>query len=287
MQLRLFKSLWTHSGPLENAITDVRDSDFDGIEGPIPEDNADRKILLNSGLPLVAEISTGTAAGVYVPSPRLSPADHLRDLRERVTAALQFDPIKLTILAGSDLWPLHDSINFFREALAIACNHHPHVSFETHRARPTFHPLATSAILEAIPDFPLTCDFSHWCVVTERTTILDELPDFLARCAANCRHVHARVGYDQGAQVPHPRASEHSSALAAHERWWDAIWKAQAARGDSTTTVTPESGPDGYLHCEPFTQKPVADLWEINRWMGHRQRSRFEQIKKAAGHTTC
>jgi hypothetical protein len=46
-------------------------------------------------------------------------------------------------------------------------------------------------------------------------------------------------------------------------------------RGFETTTFTPESGPDGYLHLQPFTQTPVADLWEINRWLGLRQLSRF------------
>ncbi len=277
MELRLFKSLWTHDGSLQQAIADVREADFDGLEGPPPAAASDRTILLDSGLNFIAEISTGTSPGGYVPAPQATPADHLLQLRQRLAAAVPLRPIKLTILAGSDLWPLPTAITFLREALAIARDFHPHVSFETHRARPTFHPLATAAILDAIPDLPLTCDFSHWCVVTERTAILDELPDLLARCAQNCHHLHARVGYDQGPQVPHPRAPEYADALAAHDRWWDAIWTAQERRGDAVTTVTPEFGPDGYLHHEPFSQKPVADLWEINRWMGHRQRDRFSQ----------
>ncbi len=32
MQLRLFKQLWTHQGPIEDAITDVLDAGFHGIE---------------------------------------------------------------------------------------------------------------------------------------------------------------------------------------------------------------------------------------------------------------
>ena len=35
--------------------------------------------------------------------------------------------------------------------------------------------------------------------------------------------------------------------------------------------MTPEFGPDGYLHCAPFTQEPVADLDEINAWMATRE----------------
>jgi hypothetical protein len=75
--------------------------------------------------------------------------------------------------------------------------------------------------------------------------------------------------------VPDPRAPKYSEALAAHERWWDEVWKSQISRGVAVATLTPEFGPDGYLHCEPFTGKPVANLWEINRWIALRQRERF------------
>ena len=86
---------------------------------------------------------------------------------------------------------------------------------------------------------------------------------------------HARIGYDQGPQVPHPAAPEFRPALAAHERWWSLIWQEQFARNFAISTVTPEFGPDGYLQCEPFTGKPVADEKEINLWMAKRERERF------------
>jgi hypothetical protein len=38
-------------------------------------------------------------------------------------------------------------------------------------------------------------------------------------------------------------------------------------RGQETFTITPEFGTDGYLHRLPFTRQPVADLWEVNRWI--------------------
>jgi hypothetical protein len=46
--------------------------------------------------------------------------------------------------------------------------------------------------------------------------------------------------------------------------------------------MTPEFGPDGYLHCLPFTNAPVADLWQINRWVGERQRDHFADWLKAS-----
>jgi hypothetical protein len=42
--------------------------------------------------------------------------------------------------------------------------------------------------------------------------------------------------------------------------------------------MTPEFGPDGYLHRMPFTNEPVADLVEINCWMATRERQRFAEF---------
>lgn len=39
--------------------------------------------------------------------------------------------------------------------------------------------------------------------------------------------------------------------------------------------MTPEFGPDNYLHTLPFTREPVADLWEINSWMGKNEKAHF------------
>jgi len=111
-------------------------------------------------------------------------------------------------------------------------------------------------------------------VVTERL-VLDELPEVLDLCAERTLHIQPRVGYDQGAQVPDPRAPEHANDVEAHFRWWQHVWAGQKKRGFEVITMTPEFGPDGYLHCEPFTQKPVADLRDINAYMGNLVRERF------------
>jgi hypothetical protein len=114
-------------------------------------------------------------------------------------------------------------------------------------------------------------------VVCER--LIDGEPDVLSLCVERAQHTHARVGYDQGPQVPHPAAPEYRTALEAHERWWTLIWRAQQRHGRARTTMTPEFGPDGYLHCLPFTAEPVADLEEINLWMAGRQRKRFAECR--------
>ena len=165
------------------------------------------------------------------------------------------------------------SVDFFASAIAFAESLPVPVSFETHRSRSLFNPWITRDILHALPSLRLTCDFSHWCCVCER--LIDTEPEVIDLCAERVHHIHARVGYDQGPQVPHPAAPEYLAALEAHERWWTTIWHTQASRGEHTSTMTPEFGPDGYLHCAPYTQKPVADLDEINAWMAARERNLF------------
>jgi len=280
MELLVFKTLWGHTGSIEHAVTAARKGEFDGIEGQAPANAGLRRefqtTLGNAGLEYIAEICT---AGGYVPDRRASVADHLDSFRWQAEAAVECRPRFLTVIAGCDAWPLSASVEFFGAAMEFANQLGIAVSFETHRSRSMFNPWITRDLLLALPWMQLTCDFSHWCCVCER--LIDTEPDVLALCAERAHHVHARVGYDQGPQVPHPAAPEFRAALEAHERWWQMIWQAQEQRGVTTSTVTPEFGPDGYLQCAPFTQTPAADLDEINAWMAQRERRQFAERKSA------
>lgn len=272
--LQLFRSLWTNGFDLEAALADCDGGRFDGVEGPVPAGVAARRAfvarLRDAGVPFIAEIATG---GGYVPV-HADPARHLEDFRRALDAAAPCSPLFATVLAGCDGWPAAMSVEFFGRALDLAREIGTEVGFETHRSRPTFNPWVTRTLLEQLPALRLTCDFSHWCCVCERL-VLDDEPELLAAVAARARHVHARVGYAQGPQVPHPAAPEHRENLAAHERWWRAIWSAQAAAAVAAITMTPEFGPDGYRQARPFTGEPAADLDDINRWMAERLRTQF------------
>ncbi len=279
MQLQLFRSLWTNGFDLEAALADCRSGAFDGVEGPVPcEKNARAEFsakLRDAGVPFIAEVTTG---GGYVPAVALAER-HLDDFRRKTEAALACSPLFLTVLAGCDSWSLAQSVDFFGRVLELTSGLGITASFETHRSRTTFNPWTTRKLLVQLPALRLTCDFSHWCCVSERL-VLDGEPGILALCAERAHHVHARVGYEQGPQVPHPAAPEYRAALEAHERWWDALWSAHVFAGRTITTMTPEFGPDGYLQTRPFSGEPVASLDEINRWMAARQRERFAAFSR-------
>ncbi len=274
MQLMLFKTLWGHEASLETAIQLALDAGFNGIEGPAPTASADaqrfRQQLAGSGLKYIAEITT---AGSYVPERHATLQEHLGSFERKLEQSLELDPVFITCLAGCDAWPESKSIDLFGQAMELAKAANVEVSFETHRSRSLFTPWVTDRVLAALPEMQITCDFSHWCVVCER--LMDTELETVRSIAPRARHIHARVGYDQGPQVPHPAAPEYRSALRSHQQCWEILWQSQQARDFEITTMTPEYGPDGYLHSAPFTSAPVADLWELNCWMAEEEKQHF------------
>ena len=280
MKLSLFKTLWGHGGSLAEAGQLCHEAGFDGIEAPAPLDPQEREeffgTLQSAGLDWIAEISTCTPPGIFVPTPGCSVEEHLASLDEGVRRSLGGKPLFINTMAGQDAWSAAGALRFHEGVVRLQDQHGIIISVETHRGRYSHNPWLFRDIMKRLPGLKITCDFSHWCVVTERL-ILDEEPEILNLAAKHAHHIQPRVGYAQGPQVPDPRAPEYEYAVAAHERWWDNVWDSMCARGFDEVTMTPEFGPDGYLQAAPFTQVPAADLWEVNRWIGHRLKGRFEK----------
>lgn len=274
MELQLYKTLWGHEGSLAAAASQAATAGFIGLEGnaDVPQARRDElaTALQTRGLQYIQEIVT---AGGYVPRRQATVEEHVADVERQLQLGQPLQPQWVTIIGGCDAWTLEQSVRFFGESQEIAARMGVDCSFETHRSRSLFNPWVTLAVLERLSELKLTCDFSHWVVVLERQ--LDDDWDAVQAVAKHAHHIHARVGYDQGPQVPQPAAPEYAGALTSHQRCWEAIWEAQRAAGFSVATMTPEFGPDGYLHTLPFTQQPVADLWQINAWMGKTEQTHF------------
>lgn len=275
MELQLFKTLWGHNDSLNKAAYRAVTAGFNGLEGSadISQTRRDelQSVLKTWGLGYIQEIVT---AGGYVPRRQATVEEHIADVERQLQLGRSLAPQWVSIIGGCDAWPLEQSVRFFGEVQELAARMNIACSFETHRSRSLFNPWTTLDILHRLPELQLTCDFSHWVVVMERQ--LDNDWEMVSEVARHAHHIHARVGYDQGPQVPHPAAPEYEGALASHQRCWETIWSIQRDNGNSLTTMTPEFGPDGYLHTAPFTKIPVADLWEINAWMGKTERYHFE-----------
>lgn len=265
MRVEFFKTLWGHTGPCTVAADQAVAAGFHGLEGPMPSGEDARREFLETlasrHLLYIAEIST---TGFAVPEPGSTVQQHLDAFERGLVLSLPGNPVLVTTMAGSDVWDFSDSVEFLTKAFEMAGRHGVRVGFETHRSRSLFHPIIARRLLGEIPEIEITVDFSHWCNVCERL-VLDELPDVLELCAERVLHIHARIGYDQGAQVPDPRSPLCQSAVQAHLHWWRILREGQKKRGFQCSTMTPEFGPDGYQQIHPVTGEPYGDLWDFNR----------------------
>ncbi|QNH04911.1 sugar phosphate isomerase/epimerase [Pseudomonas sp. B11D7D] len=277
MRLEIFRTLWGYRGSWQQALDEALGAGFDGLEARIPETAAQRNInarlLREQNVPYIATLFTSTPV---LPRQSESPQVHLEDLRMKLDWAAELGPRLVNVLPGNDRWALSEQVDFFARAAELASACGLRVCFEIHRGRSLYSPWVTLDVIRQVPELRFTSDISHWLVTCER--LLDDPADDLSAFIERVDHVQARVGYDQGPQVPHPGAPEYAEVLAFHQRHWESIWSSQEKRGLQTTTLTPEFGPDGYLHHLPFTDVPVADLWQLNQWMARCERQHFHRF---------
>ena len=276
MKLELFKSLWGWQGEWGKCAAQVREMGGVGVEARMPvQPEAARQMahsLQQEGLDYIAVVFTG---GDVVPDQTWTMQQHLHRLQGALENAALMQPRFINLLAGNDRWPLAQQVDFFGRAQALADAAGVLCSYETHRASSLYSPWLTLELIAHLPQLRFTADISHWVVVCERR--LNDPSDDLRSFIDRVHHVQARVGYDQGPQVPHPAAPEYALDVAFHQGFWQSVWDSQQRRGYQVSTLTPEFGPDGYTHLLPFTQAPVADLWELNLHMATTQRSQFQQ----------
>ena len=271
MKLLLVRHLWGVTGKWEEVFPQFREMGFASIEAALPaatERRRLRRLLTQHTFDFIPQIFT---AGSSV-------AGHVESFRRQVGEAASMTPLFINAHSGCDAWSESDAVRFFEAALTIEASEGIRIAHETHRGRILFNPWITSRLLDHFDELKLCCDFSHWVCVAER--LIDDQLHIIRQSAARCLHLHARVGYEQGPQVPDPRAPEYAMHLAAHERWWWLVWDAQKKRGDKTSTLTPEFGPPRYLHTLPFSNAPVSDLWEICHWQALRQKDNFAAWRK-------
>jgi hypothetical protein len=280
MQLEIFRTLWGYTASKAQALEELLDAGFDGMEARMPLDAGERAefaaFLRANALGYIATLFT---AYDVLPVQSALPAEHLTDLDRKLGWVGKLAPRFVNVLAGNDRWGMGEQVEFFGAAMALAHKHGQTCVFETHRSRSLYSPWVTLELIRQLPDLRFTSDISHWIVTCER--LLDDPADDLTPFIERVHHIQARVGYDQGPQVPHPGAPEYARELAFHQQHWEAIWRSQQRRGFSVSTLTPEFGADGYLHHLPFTNVPVADLWSLNQWMGRTERAHFERFSQS------
>ena len=260
MQILYAKSKWERwEAPLDQFVRDTRVDGFDATEiylGPLgiaPEEV--RSAHANEGLRLVGQMLTDGA----------TPGEHLKSLEAQAGLVLECDPILVNCHAGRDYFPFGDNVRILERLIDLEEESGVPFVVETHRGRCTYSAVETRHYLEELPELRLAADLSHWMVVHESD--LSNQDGNVDAAIQHSFHIHARVGYEEGPQVPDPRAPEWQGHVDRHLALWQRIVDRRIQGGAAFLTITPEFGPPHYMHTLPFSNAPVADAWEVNVYM--------------------
>jgi hypothetical protein len=261
MAIPVFRALWGMTGPLEAQIEQIAAAGYDGIEGwpeavTLPTDDFLAR-LESHGLKLIMA----------------NRVDETKDVERVIKELASYNPVKINLHSGRDCMTRDQGSAFFEEALRVEGEIGIPVGHETHRGRIFFTPWDTAYYLEKFPDLKITADYSHWVNVCER--LPEDQADAVKLANQRTIHIHGRVGYEEGPQVPDPSAPEYAGQVAWHETQWARIQQYRAVANDIPLTFTPEYGPPSYLHTLPHTNVPVADLWQVCLWEMRRARELF------------
>jgi len=302
-KLRSIKTLWGADGAddpkqWKSLFARIKAEGFDAVETlPIiwlmP---GFMDALKEAGLEFVAQMHTsstvrnGFAGFRYITSSSVK--DHLASLKELSLDAKKVGALMINAHSGCDSWSIEDAREFLRGALAIEKEAGLPICIETHRRRLFWNPFNFRDILkgqEDLKDIKINLDISHWVVCLERIFDSpsskhengddgwwwDEIFDMVKH---HCFLIHARVGYQEGPQVPDPAAPEYAAELKCHMGWWEEIMKAMIAQ-KKVCNVEPEHGPWPYQQSAPGTgMKPSHDIWESNAFIIKSVKERWPAI---------
>jgi sugar phosphate isomerase/epimerase len=268
MQLQILCTSWGHEHlEPEEFISKVKAAGYDGIDTPVPESREGRKkliYLLNAyGLSLVAHQhqASGNSIGEFCKS-----YEYYLEL------ATECDALLINSHSGRDYFSLGDQLAVIDTAENFTARHGITIAHETHRGRIGFCPGNTMNIFEARPATRITADLSHWVCVTE--SLLEGFQPELEQAIKRAAHIHARVGFAEGPQIPDPRNAFWQKEVYFFLAIWNRIFNYQRSIGTKIFTATPEFGPAPYMWTDTYN-KPVASQWDINVFMKDLIREKF------------
>lgn len=191
-----------------------------------------------------------------------NPADHRASFDAAIGRAATYGPALINSHTGRDIFPFHENVALFDHAVAVSESVGIPIVHETHRFRPTYSAIETRRYLEEVPDMLLNADLSHWFVVHESD--LRDQDGAIDLALSRSRHIHARVGFEEGPQISHPNDPRWSTQVERHVELWQRIVDHCASAGVETLAITPEFGPFPYVPMQAFSDEPVADPWDAN-----------------------
>ncbi|WP_339791468.1 MAG: sugar phosphate isomerase/epimerase [Imperialibacter sp.] len=267
MKIKILATNWGDGDTIEDFCKKIKSYGYDGLEVWYPTDAGDRERLVNATK--ANGLEYGFLVGAY--QPEFQP--HFELFETNLRAAAKMKPLYINCHSGKDFFSYEQNKQFIDLTIKVSKESGVGIHHETHRSRIMYSAPVTRNFIEKNPDLTLTLDISHWCNVHE--TLLQDQKETVDMALQRTRHIHLRVGHPESPQVNDPRAPEWKEALDQHLAWWDKVIELRKNAGADTMTFLTEFGPADYMPTIPYTRQPVANQWDINRYMLELIRNRY------------
>lgn len=261
MKLRFFCPKWGSEHLMwDTFLKKAIDEGYDGVEISMPMDIKERDFILNIltkfDIPFIVQHWETINSNFEM---------HKIEYIERLKMLVSANPLFVNSQTGKDYFTFEQNLELISVAESISNENNIQILHETHRGKFSYAAHVTKKYLEHLANLRLTLDVSHWCNVSE--SFLHDQKDSVHLAISRTDHIHARVGFPEGPQVPDPRTPESSEALNIHLNWWKSIVRQKKITGVQDLTITPEFGPKPYMVLQPYTVQPITNQWDVNVFM--------------------
>lgn len=261
MKLKFFCPLWgSEELEKEAFFRKVKGAGYDGVEMSLPLDQHEKAYILKG----IKEYDLGFIAQHYETTTS-NFQFHKEEYRLRLENLAAAHPLFINTQTGKDYFTFEQNAALIELAAEVSEKHTVKIIHETHRGKFSFAAHVMEHYLKQLPGLRIGFDVSHWCNVAE--SYLQDQAEAVDLAISRTDHIHARVGFPEGPQVPDPRVPEWQEALQIHLEWWKKIIELNREAGKKELTITAEFGPYPYMPILPFSRQPVASQWEVNVFM--------------------
>lgn len=269
MNLLILCPQWGHEHlPLEDFFSKVKEAGYDGIETWMPEEINGRKkfISLLDKYQLAIVSHQHQAKGNNI-------NEYCKSLEYYLVLSLECNPLLINSHSGRDYFTFDEQLRVIDTVEEFSVKNNITVAHETHRGRIGYSPYNAKELFKLRPEMKLTADFSHWTCVTE--SFLENSSEIVEEAIKRTIHIHARVGYTQGPQIPDPRLEEWQEPVDFFFNIWKQIIEQPKSKKADFFTMTTEFGPPPYMWTRTEDNAPITSQWEINLFMKDLLRKKF------------
>ena len=256
---------------IEAFFIKVKQAGYDGVDTWIPENKNERqrfiRLLSEYDLDMVSHQHQANGNTIN---------EFCKSFEYYLNLSMETNPILINSHSGRDYFTLKEQLQVIDTAENFALKNNIRIAHETHRGRIGFGPVNSRELFSLRPNMKITADISHWVCVTE--SYLESFEKEVDEAVKRTEHIHARVGFTEGPQIPDPRNLYWKNEVNFFVNLWKRIIKYQQSIGSDTFTLTTEFGPTPYMWISLKDNLPVADQWDINVFMKDLLREEFSHF---------